>query len=205
MIRPVHNTPLHPEWIQPAKDAVENLWQRYKAMDVQVPAESEAQDQPEASALNADDYFTGCYPEDESMNEDYVGEDEFTAWLARGNHLDDRQVADPMAYWNSKLQANEYPRVARMALDLMLAPAMSTSNERDFNQTGLIWTSNRSTLDAEVLGATISMASWDTEMLINMVDGRLQHGRGLKRHHEPDLDLSGESDSSKGDGNSDSE
>ena len=112
-------------------------------------------------------------------------------------------MADPIAYQISKL--NEFPRVASMALDLISAPAMSTSNERDFNQTGLIWTSNQSTLDAEVLGATMAMASWDREMLINMVDGKLQHGRVRKRHIDKVSAQSGESDSSEDDGNSDSE
>ncbi|OCK75197.1 hypothetical protein K432DRAFT_309099, partial [Lepidopterella palustris CBS 459.81] len=79
------------------------------------------------------------------------------------------------------LQATQYPRVARMALNVISAPAMSTSNEQDFNQTGLIWTSNQSVLDAEVRGATISMASWDKEQLVNMVDGKLQYGKPRKR------------------------
>jgi hypothetical protein len=198
--------PLHPDWIQPAKDAVEVLWQRYKAIDVptEIVEEDNERQQPQASTLNADDYYAGCYlDDDEDVNENMADKDEFAVWLLRGKHKDDRKVADPIAYWISKL--HEFPRVARMALDLMSAPAMSTSNERDFNQTGLIWTSNRSTLDAEVLGATMAMASWDREMLINMVDGKLQHGRVRKRHIDEVSAQSGESDSSEDDGNSDSE
>jgi len=148
----------------------------------EIVEEDNKQQQPKVSALNANNYYAGYYLDNnKDVNKNYVAnKDEFAAWLLRGKHKDDRKVADPIAYWISKL--NEFPRVASMALDLISAPAISTSNERDFNQTGLIWTSNQSTLDAEVLGATMAMASWDREMLINMVDGKLQHGRVRKRH-----------------------
>jgi len=105
---------------------------------VPVPAEivegDNEQQQPEASALNADDYYAGCYlDDDENVDENYVAdEDEFAAWLSRGKHKDNRKVADPIAYWISKL--NEFPRVARMALNLMSAPAMSTCKPRGTNQ-----------------------------------------------------------------------
>jgi hypothetical protein len=197
--------PAHPEWIQPAKDAVNNLWQRYKAIDIQVPAEIVLQDQPENSALNTDDFFTGSFSADAATNQDHIGEDVYAAWLAHGANPDDIRVSDPIEYWILKLQGTQYPRLAHMALNLMSAPAMSTSNKQDFNQTGLVWKSTRSTLDADVLGVTISMASWDVEQLICITDGKLQHGTQRKRHHKEISDQSGLSDNSEGEGEDDSE
>ncbi|KAF2488745.1 hypothetical protein BU16DRAFT_568047 [Lophium mytilinum] len=68
-----------------------------------------------------------------------------------------------------------------MALNHLPVPAMSMSNERDFNQIGLLWNPRRSALHANVVGACMSLSLWDKEGVIDMLDGGLVRGNQLKR------------------------
>ncbi|KAG7404258.1 hypothetical protein Forpe1208_v015706 [Fusarium oxysporum f. sp. rapae] len=70
----------------------------------------------------------------------------------------DKDVADPVEYW--VLKRFEYPRLSRMALDVMTVPAMSSECERLFSATGLMVTPLRNRLDAGTVGLIQTLRSW---------------------------------------------
>ena len=69
---------------------------------------------------------------------------EYARWLLDVSVGD--KEADPLKYWRSK--ANDYPRLSKMALDVMTVPAMSAECERLFSAVELMVTANRNRLDA---------------------------------------------------------
>jgi hypothetical protein len=61
----------------------------------------------------------------------------------------DKDIADPVKYW--VLKWFEYPRLSRMALNVITVPAISSECERLFSTTELIVTPLRNRLDAEMI------------------------------------------------------
>ena len=119
------------------------------------------------------DYFTGGFAQPTSTDD----RDEHGDRLAQAGHPEDVQCTDPVAYWRAKVNGTQYPRLARMALDLMTAPPMSSEPERIFSLTGLLLTPNRARLQSDIIGASIAVGSWDKEGIIKMVDGQLRRQR----------------------------
>jgi hypothetical protein len=62
----------------------------------------------------------------------------------------DKDVADPVEYWI--LKKFEYPRLYRMAFDVMTVPTMSSECESLFPASGLMMTPLRNRLDAGTIG-----------------------------------------------------
>ena len=108
------------------------------------------------------DYFTGGFAQPTSTDD----RDEHGDRLAQAGHPEDVQCTDPVAYWRAKVNGTQYPRLARMALDLMTAPPMSSEPERIFSLTGLLLTPNRAQLQFDIIGASIAVGSWDKEGII---------------------------------------
>ena len=98
----------------------------------------------------------------------------YTVILPPVGHPEDVQCTDPIAYWQARLKGTLYPRLARMALDLITIPPMSSDPERIFSLTGLLLTANRARLQSDIIGASMAMGSWDKEGVINIVDGQLK-------------------------------
>jgi len=148
-----------PNWIEPAQAAVKNIWEtKYKHMEINHQRQDIVR-QPEVSVHGNDDFYSNSFRSSSTPGTGTAAaSDEYTRWLARGAHDDDMEATDPIEYWKPKLTGTQFPRLARMALDHMSAPAMSTSNERDFNQTKAMW-EGRSALFADVVSGCIAMAS----------------------------------------------
>jgi len=64
---------------------------------------------------------------------------------------------------------------ARMALDLLTIPPMSSDPKRIFCLTGLLLTANSARLRPDIIGASMAVGSWDKEGIIDLVDGQLKH------------------------------
>ena len=71
----------------------------------------------------------------------------------------ERKCEDPIQYWYS--QCYNYPRLARFALDIFGIPAMSSEPERVFSVAGQLIQPNRARLNADIIGAALSLKSWD--------------------------------------------
>jgi hypothetical protein len=74
----------------------------------------------------------------------------------------------------------EYPRLSRMALDVMTVPAMSSECERLFSATGLMVTPHRNRLDAGTIGLIQTLRSWLRAGIIEDVDSILLDDTALQ-------------------------
>jgi hypothetical protein len=77
-----------------------------------------------------------------------------------------------LEYWSTK--RFEYPRVARMAIDILSIPAMSAECERTFSSAGSMVSPKRSRLDASTIAVTQTVRSWFRAGLLDGYDGLLQ-------------------------------
>ncbi|KAM4058210.1 restless-like transposase [Hirsutella rhossiliensis] len=71
---------------------------------------------------------------------------------------DDGEINDPFQYW--KLKEATYPRLARMAFDMLSVPPMSAECERAFSFAGLMVTRLRRRLEVKTISAAQSIRSW---------------------------------------------
>jgi hypothetical protein len=102
------------------------------------------------------------------FSQDHGGhDDEYARWQSYVRP-GDPDVRDPIAYWISN--QDEFPKLSRMALDVMTVPAMSAECERLFSAVGLMVTPLRTRLDASTIGTIQSLRSWLQAGLIGNLD-----------------------------------
>ncbi|KAH7464988.1 hypothetical protein FOMA001_g17110 [Fusarium oxysporum f. sp. matthiolae] len=93
--------------------------------------------------------------------------DEYEQWQ-RDIEDADASVTDPYEYWH--IRRLKYPRLSRMALDLLTVPPMSAECERLFSTTGRMVTKSRNRLDASTIGLCQTLRSWLRAGLIGSLD-----------------------------------
>jgi hypothetical protein len=96
--------------------------------------------------------------------------DEYAHWQAT-RFPSDSAVDDPIQYWRDL--ADQYPRLSRMALDVMTVPAMSAEVERLFSAVGLMIAPLRNRLDASTIGLIQTLRSWLKAGIIDSLDRML--------------------------------
>ncbi|KAF6513037.1 hypothetical protein HZS61_007977 [Fusarium oxysporum f. sp. conglutinans] len=126
-------------WLQEAKRMVKTLWEEeYKSL----PNVSNSDEEPPFKRLKAmsalerhrahrTSSLAGRCPLDRSVNADH---DEYDHWLSSPDAKSDPLVTDPIQYWWERRK--DYPRLSRMALDLLSVPPMSAECERLFSVAG---------------------------------------------------------------------
>ena len=98
-------------------------------------------------------------------------EDEFERWLSTKNDVYSKHD-NPLEYWSVK--RFEYPRVARMAIDVLSIPAMAAECERTFSSAGSMVSPKRHRLDASTIAVTQTVRSWLRAGLLEGYDGLLK-------------------------------
>jgi hypothetical protein len=96
------------------------------------------------------------------------GHDEYDHWLSNPDAKNDPLITNPFQYWWER--RNDYPRLSRMALDLLSIPPMSAECERLFSVAGQMVSPLRTRLEASTIGVTQTLRSWVRNGLINAVD-----------------------------------
>ncbi|KAM0742766.1 hypothetical protein ACQRIT_002943 [Beauveria bassiana] len=151
----------HPEWVDKAKHMVQDVWGRsYANLAVVVNAENQ-----EPVAKRRKQYHNAfedhCFEARRKPTEQHraIGPilDEYEAWQAQPEYGDEG-VRDPLEYWHEKRL--RYPRLSRMALDLLTVQAMSAECERMFSAAGRMVTPIRASLDAQIIGICQILRSW---------------------------------------------
>ena len=145
----------HPDWIDEAKDIVQHLWEtEYRDLQITVTSPEGPVVKRRKTTLSSFDRYRNRYRNSQPFA---AQADEYVRWQANVSGSD-RDVADPVEYWI--LKRFEYPRLSRMALDVMTVPAMSSECERLFSATGLMVTPLRNRLDAGTIGLIQTLRSW---------------------------------------------
>lgn len=115
-------------WLQDAKDMIRALWEEeYKPLPAQLKPD-EAPPLKRFKVMSALErhraYRTSTLPgrtsSQGSLNAD---RDEYDHWLSNPDAKNDPLVIEPLQYWWER--RDDYPRLSRMALDLLSIPPMS--------------------------------------------------------------------------------
>lgn len=80
----------------------------------------------------------------------------------------DPLVSDPVQYWWER--HDDYPRLSRMALDVLSIPPISAECERLFSVVGQMVSPFRTRLEASTIGITQTVRSWVRSGLIDSAD-----------------------------------
>ncbi len=94
--------------------------------------------------------------------------DEYHQWLLSPDLEHEPLVSDPVQYWWER--RDDYPRLSRMALDVLSIPPMSAECERLFNVAGQMVSPFRTRLEASTIGITQTVRSWVRSGLIDSAD-----------------------------------
>lgn len=160
------------DWLRAARQLVQRLWdEEYRDL----PAQWEITNSNLPEAVRAREHNPFDSFQDELMSstnhEHELVEDEFERWLSTKNDVYSKHD-NPLEYWSMK--RFEYPRVARMATDILLVPAMAAECERTFSSAGSMVSSKRRRLDASTIAVTQTVRSWLRAGLLEGYDGLLK-------------------------------
>lgn len=96
--------------------------------------------------------------------------DELDRWLRLADPVE--KDCDPFLYWFNK--RFEYPRLARMAIDVLSVPPMAAECERVFSSCGHMVSAKRCRLQAETVATAQTVRSWLLAGLLDDYDGLLK-------------------------------
>ena len=100
-----------------------------------------------------------------ALDADY---DEYDQWLSNPDPNRDPIASDPLRYWWKR--RNDYPRLSRLALDLLSIPTMSADCQRLFSVAGHMVSPLRTRLEASTIGISQTLRSWVRNRLIEAAD-----------------------------------
>jgi hypothetical protein len=92
--------------------------------------------------------------------EDLSDVDEYARYLSEPRHNTPNREFDPVNWWLESSQTERFPRLSRMALDLLSAPAMSVDYKRLFSAAKLTVTDLRTRLSSDSVEALLCLKSW---------------------------------------------
>lgn len=142
------------DWISDARRAIKDLWAaEYKDQ----PLLDEAPEPQQREILlrsDLDDFINNVLGPPPTRDVP----DEYECYISRGIAPEDQACETPIAYWVEKRRI--WPRLSKMALDILSIPPMSDEPERIFSLSGLMTVANRGRLQTDIIGASICLANW---------------------------------------------
>jgi hypothetical protein len=163
-------------WIAKARHLIQTLSEEeYRYL----PAQWEIGDSNLPVAVRAREYNPFDSFQDELMSypnsEEESVVDEFERWQSTKQDMFSKHD-NPLEYWSAK--RFEYPRVAKMAIDVLSVPAMAAECERAFSSAGSLVSPQRTRLDASTIAVTQTVRSWLKAGLLEGYDGLLKETSG---------------------------
>ncbi|XP_044720143.1 transposase-like protein [Hirsutella rhossiliensis] len=154
-----------PEWVTEARRIVRAIWESdYKSLNVE-----------EGPATAVEDFQP---PDDlDDFQKFRMRHRVQSSHITNGDYrLPTRPIADELDRWTYwKLKEATYPRLARMAFDMLSVPPMSAECERAFSFAGLMVTRLRRRLEVKTISAAQSIRSWLNAGLIHNYQESLIH------------------------------
>ncbi|KID94159.1 Ribonuclease H-like protein, partial [Metarhizium majus ARSEF 297] len=153
-----------PDWRDRAKEAVRNLWEtEYKTLPLPTPPAPPPAEHKVAYTSGLNDFLNDLIgPPAPASDVD----DEYEEYCNRKDP-EDLNCNDPFKYWLTKRVI--WPRLSRMALDIISIPCMSDEPERIFSLAGLLTPSMRARLGSDFIGASLCLADWDKRGVVNIL------------------------------------
>lgn len=164
------------EWLLVARQLIQKLWEEeYRDL----PARWEIESSNLPVAVRAREYNPFDSFQDGLISSTKQGGDEVTdeleKWLSTKQDIYTK-YDNPLEYWSAK--RFEYPRVAKMAIDVLSIPAMAAECERTFSSAGCMVSPKRTRLDASTIAVTQTVRSWIRAGLLEGYDGLLKEMGG---------------------------
>ena len=166
------------EWLCKARHLVQTLWEEeYRDLPIQWQlCDSSLPLAVRARESNPFDSFQDELIPYTSCEEEGIA-DEFERWLRTKQDVYTKHDT-PLQYWSAK--RFEYPRVAKMAIDILSIPAMAAECERTFSSAGSMVSPRRTRLDSSTVSLAQTVRSWLKAGLLEGYDRLLKDmGGGL--------------------------
>lgn len=161
----------HPQWVERSRELVRSLWTReYKHLSAPIPETEVVPETILSTRLSP-------LPRPQSDFKSFITsgirkarhrptirvEDEYEKWCAQ--EVDEEELElNPFTYW-SKHQTT-FPRLSRMAIDVLSIPPMSSEAERIFSLAGVLLRERRARLKEDITEASELLGDWDKSGLI---------------------------------------
>ncbi|OAQ61365.1 hypothetical protein VFPBJ_11447 [Purpureocillium lilacinum] len=160
------------DWLCKARELVQALWEReYRDLPIQWQiADSNLPVAVRARESNPFDCFQDELLSHTTREKERIA-DEFERWLSTSQDVCTKHD-NPLPYWSA--QRFEYPRVARMAIDVLSIPAMAAECERTFSSAAAMVSPRRTRLDASTVSVAQTVRSWLNAGLLEGYDGLLK-------------------------------
>jgi hypothetical protein len=142
-------------WLITGRQALNSMWEEYRNLPIEedIPmGGSRRQRSPSPDDFERSFDMTLLYGDDEDQ-------DELETWLS--SKVEKLQGGETLPqFWVRQRKQNSTNRLARMALDMVSIPAMSSDCERVFSQAKLMITGQRHRLKADIIEATQCLRMW---------------------------------------------
>jgi hypothetical protein len=154
-----------PDWITTAEHAVTTMWEEgYKgapALQIIEPAESSLES---SQQIESTSQLTAWQRKRRALQAVETGD-----VLARFQESGTEDADDVISYWAGKRKDPRWKDLARMALEILSIPAMSTEPERVFSGAKITISDRRCRLGDNIIEALECCKSWEREGLISGV------------------------------------
>ena len=170
-------------WSEPALHAAREIWGRYKDLPLQENANGRENDSHELSE------FEKIAQELDVTEND--NEDEIEKFVIASPHKINCSL---LQWWCKEEQRLEYPRLHKMAIDILSIPPMSDEAERVFSGVRRTISWDRARLGAWIVEMTELLGNWNKNDLIRVLyvlAGEEDEIIGLVEKGDNDIDVSG--------------
>jgi hypothetical protein len=147
-----------PSWCGPALKAAREIWAKYKDLPLEENAGDKVDDSRELSE------FEKLAQELDVTEDD--NEDEFEKFVTASPH---KITCSPLQWWCKEEQRLEYPRLHKMAIDILSIPPMSDEAERVFSGVRRTISWDRARLGAWIVEMTELLGNWNKNDLIRVL------------------------------------
>ena len=144
-----------PKWVRNGIDKAKELWSRYNIGDVEAARDSSHS--PELSP------FLRWQAAIQSKQRSGKLNDEFNLFIT-APAID--VATSPLDWWQQPAQRHAYPRLSKMAIDVLSAPAMSAEAERVFSHGRRVIPWTRTTLCTRTINQLLCLKHWMTSGVV---------------------------------------
>lgn len=166
-----------PAWISTAEKKVQQLWKiQYKGLELPVLGEDsevieQSQDLYENSRRTENSFFE--WQRQKFTIPTLSSQDEYEQYISTPV-LPTPKDFDPIQWWQEATQRANYPRLSKMALDLLSIPAMSAEVERLFSSANITITDRRNRIGVDAVEAIECLKSWLRKDNISWLDSEVE-------------------------------
>ncbi|CEJ83197.1 hypothetical protein VHEMI03217 [[Torrubiella] hemipterigena] len=154
------------DWVEDAQTAVQKVWEEeYKQLDCPSLVSPPQSQQSEKKKENRFKSWSRQHIKVPEVIDEYK-----RYYKEPVMEMDPDEVFNPIEWWQESTKQKMYPNLSKMALDLLLIPAMSAEVERLFSSCKITITERRNRIGIDAVEAIECLKSWLRENNVAWVD-----------------------------------